>query len=312
MNTGKLNRIDILSIRLAVRCLQSTSLTQAATEEHIAVGAASRRLQTLEAAVGSKLFERGAKGLAPTLSGKVFFKHAIDLLRSVDGAATELRDLTTGTRRHIRLCASSAAIDQFLPQLLSKYRLMRPEIRIELEEQVSSAVSKAVVDGRADLGVFVYAGGVAGLSTTRLCGDELVLALPRSHPMAGSRDAIGFTELLDEDWISLTEGASMLGLQQQAALSVNKPFNIRMQVRSLDVVCNLVSAGLGVALVPKGVVVPIQRSLQLAWRPIADSWSKRTLVIGLREDSVDPELVAFAQFLATADRSQTANVVRQK
>ncbi len=99
MNTGKLNRIDILSIRLAVRCLQSTSLTQAAAEEHIAVGAASRRLQTLEAAVGSKLFERGTKGLTPTLSGKVFFKHAIDLLRSVDSAAIELRDLTTGTPR---------------------------------------------------------------------------------------------------------------------------------------------------------------------------------------------------------------------
>ncbi|MDB5932213.1 MAG: LysR family transcriptional regulator, partial [Polaromonas sp.] len=61
-----LARFDLVSIRLAVACAQTGSLTAAARGSHLALAAASRRIRELEDALGDTLFERHARGLLPT------------------------------------------------------------------------------------------------------------------------------------------------------------------------------------------------------------------------------------------------------
>lgn len=61
----------------------------------------------------------------------------------------------TGVVRHVHVCAGTAAITQFLPSLLAEYAELRPEVQIDLEEQVSEQVVTTVREGRVDLGVYV-------------------------------------------------------------------------------------------------------------------------------------------------------------
>src|SRR5450830_1175555 len=108
-----LARFDLISIRLAVACAQTGSLTAAARNSHLALAAASRRIRELENALGDTLFERHTRGLLPTPAGRVFVKHGLALLQTMEQLGGELADLRQGIARHIRLCASSAAISQF-------------------------------------------------------------------------------------------------------------------------------------------------------------------------------------------------------
>jgi DNA-binding transcriptional LysR family regulator len=289
-----LARFDLVSIRLAVACVQSGSLTAAARESHLALAAASRRVRELEDAVGEPLFERHARGVAPTAAGRVFVKHGLALLQTLDQLGGELADLRQGIARHIRLIASTAAINQFLPPLLAAYAQLRPQVRVDLEEQVSDAVVAAVREGRADLGVFVEGPDTTGLNARPFRTDELVLVLPKNHRLAG-RTPLAFTDALDEDWISLNTGAAMLQKQQQAALAANKPFRLRMQVRSFDAVCHLVASGLGLAMLPKAAALPIVGAMKLDWRPLADTWSRRRLLVatGTPTDAAVEALAAF-------------------
>ena len=87
-----LARFDVVSIRLAVACLQTGSLSSAAREAHLALAAASRRLRELELAVGDTLFERHARGLSPTAAGRVFVKHGLSLLQTMDQLGPERSD----------------------------------------------------------------------------------------------------------------------------------------------------------------------------------------------------------------------------
>jgi DNA-binding transcriptional LysR family regulator len=112
-----LARFDFVSVRLAVACAQTGSLTGAARASHLALAAASRRIRELEEAMGCILFERHARGLLPTAAGRVFVKHGLTLLQTLDQVGAELADLQQGIARHIRLCASTAAINQFLKRL---------------------------------------------------------------------------------------------------------------------------------------------------------------------------------------------------
>src|SRR4051812_38613336 len=150
-----LARFDLVSIRLVVDCVQHGSLSAAAREAHLALAAASRRMRELEDAIGEPLFERHGRGLLPTAAGRVFARHAVGLLQSLEQMGSELADLRSGVAKHVRLCASTAAINQFLPPLLARYARQQREVRVELEEQVSSGVVTALREGRADLGEFV-------------------------------------------------------------------------------------------------------------------------------------------------------------
>ncbi|WP_096697310.1 LysR family transcriptional regulator [Polaromonas sp. AER18D-145] len=302
-----LARFDLVSIRLAVACAQTGSLTAAARDSHLALAAASRRIRELEGALGDTLFERHARGLLPTAAGRVFVKHGLTLLQTMEHLDSELADLRQGIARHIRLCASSAAISQFLPTLLAQYGRLHPQVRVDLEEQVSEAVVTTLREGRADVAVFVEGPDTGGLATRLFREDELVLVLPAKHPLAGKKTPIAFADTLDEEWISLTPGAAMLQQQQQAALAANRPLKLRMQVRSFDAVCHMVASGLGIAVLPKGASLPIVKTMKLGWRPLSDAWAQRRLLVATAAGDNEAAIVSLVDFLAAgAQPSQKA------
>lgn len=302
-----LARFDLVSIRLAVACVQTGSLTAAARDSHLALAAASRRIRELEAALGDPLFERHARGLLPTAAGRVFLRHGLSLLQTMEQLDAELADLRQGIARHIRLCASSAAISQFLPPLLAQYGRLHPQLRVDLEEQVSEAVVSTLREGRADVAVFVEGPDTSGLTTRLFREDELVLVMPENHALAAKKTAIAFTDTLDEEWISMTSGAALLQQQQQAALAANRPLKLRMQVRSFDAVCHMVASGLGIAVLPKGASLPLVKTMKLACRPLRDTWAQRRLLVATAAGDNEAAIVSLVDFLAQgAQPSQKA------
>jgi len=305
-----LARFDLVSIRLAVDCAQTGSLTAAARGAHLALGAASRRIRELEVALGDTLFDRHARGLQPTAAGRVFVKHGLRLLQTMDQLGAELADLRRGTARHIHLCASSAAISQFLPPLLAQYGQLHPQVQIDVEEQVSDAVAAALREQRTDVAVFVEGPDTAGLDTRLFRQDELVLVLPAGHRLAGTKTPLAFADALDEEWISLTAGAAMLQQQQQSALAAHRPFKLRMQVRSFDAVCHMVASGLGIAILPKAACLPIVKAMNISWRPLAEPWAQRRLLVACAKGQLDAGILSLLDFLAGP--SQNANACTSK
>jgi DNA-binding transcriptional LysR family regulator len=305
-----LARFDFVSIRLAVACARTGSLTEAARECHLVLPAASRRLRDLEKALGAQLFERHSRGLTPTALGQAFMKRGMAILQELDQLVIELADARKGVVRHVRVCAGTAAITQFLPPLLAEYALLRPEVQVELEEQVSQQVVASVREGRADLGVFVAGPELRGLEARDFRSDELVLILPQGHRLAG-RTPLPFAETLDEHWISLNAGAAMLQAQQQAAMATGRTLKLRMQVRSFDAVGHMVASGLGIAALPKGAALPMLRGMKLQWRPLADAWAQRQLRVVVRPDA-DATVVALRDFLASTSQNAKSGRTRIK
>lgn len=310
-------RFDLVSIRLAVACAQSGSLSAAARDCHLALAAASRRIRELEAALGSTLFHRHARGLTPTAAGRLLVKHGLALQQTTEQLGRELADERQGVARHLRLCAGSAAISQFLPPLLARYAALHPQVHIELEEQVSAGVAAALREGRADVGVFVNGPDTTGLHVLPFRTDELVLLLPAAHPLASPRPrrrapgqkqatpspaatkpapALALSTCLDENWISLGSGAALLQTLQASAHAADRALRLRMQVHSFDAMCHLVAAGLGVALLPRQLAEAATQTLPVAWRALTDPWAHRQLWVATHSE--DAAALALAQFLA--------------
>lgn len=309
-----LSRFDLLSIRLGLYCIQTGSLSQAARLCHLALAAASRRIRELEDALGLALFERHSRGLRPTRAGRVFARHALDLMQTADRLSGDMLDLKSGVTQHIQLCSSTAAINQFLPGLLALHANVYPQYHVDLEEQVSAEVVRTLREGRADVGIFVEGADTTDLQPQLFREDELVVVMPRGHALAKSVRPVAFEETLDSDWIVLNTGAAALQLQQQAALALRKSLRIRMQVRSFDAVCHLVASGLGIALLPLASAKPMVRAMDLRHRPLDEIWAKRRLMLalGIGVSTEEPAVLSLTRILLAPSQNTKSHPLRKQ
>jgi DNA-binding transcriptional LysR family regulator len=277
-----LHRIDLVSLSLFNLVARTGSISQGAELAMLAVGAASKRITDLEAAFGVSLLERHSRGVKLTPAGEALYRHVQRILGDVDQMSADLSDHAKGLMGVVRLWANTSAITQFLPGDLAGFARLQPGIRIELTEADSHEVVLAILDGRADLGIFADRTPTLGLQTRLYRRDRLVLVVPPGHPLAG-RAQVAFAEAVDYDFVSLTQATS---LAQRLALEsgqISKPLRIRIHVRSFDAMCQMVAAGLGIAVLPVAAAQPLVQALGLHKIDLSDGWVDRELLLGARD-----------------------------
>lgn len=285
-----LHRLDLVSLSLFNLVARSGSISKGAELAMLAVGAASKRITDLESAVGAVLLERHSRGVTLTVAGEALQRHAERILRDVDQLAADLSDYASGLVGVVRLWANTSAVTQFLPLDVSSFINANPGIRIELEEEDSSAVVLAVLDGRADLGIFADRTPAHGLHVMNYREDRLVLVVPRGHALARRR-AVRFEEAIEYDFVCLSRGTSLAKRLQSEAEAMGHRLKTRIQVRSFDAMCQMVAAGMGVAVLPGEAIQPHLRSMNLRQIALEDVWASRRLLIGLRHANVVPRHV---------------------
>ena len=91
-----LHRLDLFSLSLFCVVARTGSISRGAALANLAVGAASKRITDLEAAVGAPLFERHSRGITLTVAGHALQMHAQRILSNVDQLAADLSDHATG------------------------------------------------------------------------------------------------------------------------------------------------------------------------------------------------------------------------
>ena len=285
-----LSRLDLVSLSLFNLVVRTGSISKGAELAHLAIGAASKRISDLEAAVDAELLDRHSRGVTPTAAGAALQRHAQRILHDVDQLAAELSDHAKGVTGVVRLWANTSAITQFMPVDLASFATIHPGIRIQMNEADSHEVVLAVLEGRADVGVFADRTPALGLQTLPYRQDRLVLVVPPGHPLIGRR-RIAFVEAAAHDFVSLSEGTSIAQRLASASVQIGVPLRIRIHVRSFDAMCQMVAAGLGIAVLPDAAVQPLVKALGLRKLELSDSWVDRQLLLGLRDITALPRPV---------------------
>ena len=172
---------------------------------------------------------------------------------------------------------------QYLPGDISAFLQDHPGVRIDLREESTNAVLQSVADGVADIGV--YGGNVLAPPGTRVLEyrrDHLVAVLPVDHELAG-RDSVAFNEIQGSDHISLETGSSLQVLLAGAAEAAGLKLPVKIEVTTFQAAWRMVEAGLGVAVMPKGVVASAVEEGRVAAAALTDAWAHRQLSICVRE-----------------------------
>ena len=282
-----LHRLDLFSLSLFTLVARTGSISKGAELASLAIGAASKRITDLEAAVGAPLLERHSRGVTLTIAGRALQVHAQRILGNVDQLEADLSDYASGLVGVIRLWANTSAVIQFLPADIAAFVAENPGIRLELEEGDSSEIVLAVLDGRADFGIFADRTPTLGLHVMNYRRDSLVLVVPQGHPLARRR-SVAFADVIDCDIVSLSKSTSLAKRLQSEADALGRRLKLRINVRSFDAMCQMVAVGMGVAVLPRDAVQPLLRAMNLRQIALSDDWADRQLLIGLRDVNAVP------------------------
>lgn len=276
-------RIDFVTLKLFCAIAQSGSITKGASECHLALSAASRRISELEETVGLMLLDRSAKGVTLTPAGHAVMQHSLRLFQGFEQFSNELNEFAKGSKGHVRLWANMSSLTEFLPSALASFLKEHPEIQVEVEEQLSGDIVKALLDGIADIGVFAEGTPTTGLNTQIIGHDELVIVCSQDH-VIHSRKSISFEECLEFDFVGLNRGSSLLELTSRHAERLNKHMRLRIQVRSYDAMCQMIAVNLGIGVLPYQACAPQIKALGLKVIRLEDAWAKRNLLLAIKQD----------------------------
>ena len=280
-------RIDLTSLQLFVAVCELGSIGKAAEREFIAASAVSKRLSDLEATLGTALLYRHTRGVDLTPAGESLLHHARSVLFSLEKMQGELSEYADGVRGHVRVHASMSAIVQFLPEDLGAFTRQHSQIKIDLEEHLSTEVVRAVQEGAADLGICNTANGVGELQTRAYRTDQLVLIVPRRHALC-AQGAINFGASLDYDQVGLHSTSSIYLAMRQAAAAVNRTIKLRIHVTGLDAMCRMIHNGLGVGVMPQRAFELMHGVGELESIVLLDDWAARQIQLVARDFSTLP------------------------
>jgi len=271
-------QFEFTTLQIFVAVSESGSISRAAERVNLAVAAVSKRMLDLEAATGATLFDRHARGVTLTAAGKSLLHHARDLLARVDVMRADLSEYAKAIRGHVRLAANESAITQFLPNDLKHFVDSHPRLVVTVTELHTEGIISAVLEGRADVGIFVAGTAARDLTMYPYHSDELCVLVPVRHALARKR-VVRFDELLQYDFVALQQGSALSELLLTKGVS---RLNFRVQVRSFDSVCRMVEANLGIAVLPRRAIAPHETSMQLRLLTLNEPWARRELQIGVR------------------------------
>ncbi len=273
---------DLIDLRLMVHVADANSLTRGAEASHLSLSAASMRIKNLEAAVGAKLLYRSSQGVTLTPPGQALVHHAQLVLVQIDQLRGDLHAYARGVRGHLRVCANTTALGEFLPPVLRSYLAGHPDVNIDLREKLSPDTVRLVSAGHADIGIVAGTVRTENLQTIPYRLDRLVLVVPAAHPLA-LRTSVDFVETLDHDHVGLTEASAINLFLRQHCDGLNRRMQTRIQVGNFETACRMIEAGVGVGVLPASAALRHARTMAVRAIPLVDPWALRAQVICVRD-----------------------------
>ena len=254
--------MELRHLRYFVAVAELGSFSRAAEKLFIAQPPLSTQIRQLEEHVGVPLLVRYPRGVRTTSAGQVFLDEARDVLARAESAKQRARQHERGG--FLRLAYVPSVGHTVLPRLLPRLKLAHPHAELQVLEMITSEQLAALQAGRVDVGYArLPAGTPANLALVELA-DPFCLAIPKGHALRG-KGSVDLRAAASATFVGYRRYSGPAYYDQVIGLCVEAGFSpdIRHEASTLFGVLDLVSAGLGVALVPASAVLMVPKAVML-------------------------------------------------
>jgi DNA-binding transcriptional LysR family regulator len=290
--------MELRHLRYFTAVAEQLNFSEASRRLRVAQPAISQTILDLEDELGVKLLLRTKRHVQLTVAGQLFAREAREILRRAGEAVRLAQRAARGEVGGFNLGFFGSAIAPILPELVQSYRRQFPEVELRLYELTPEQQLSAFDTGRIDLAFTrpLPPERTADFHQETIYIDNLVIALPANHPLAGQK-RVRLKSVARESFVQFhRQGAP--GLYDEVIATCRRAgFSPRVinEPDFMATVLTLVESGLGVSLVP-GNVKNICRP-QVAIRPISPPSARIPLCLVWRKSVANPALEAFIEIV---------------
>lgn len=294
---------ELRQLRYFIAVAEELHFGRAATRLHMTQPPLSQTIQALEAALGTPLFARTNRNVALTPAGHALLPEARRLLQQTAALPGLAQRAAAGETGRLSLAFVSTADYSVLPPLLSQFRAAFPQVQIELREATSDLQQDDLLEDRIDAGLLIPPLSDKArltLDYQPVLAEPLIAALPHSLPQARSgagRRPLSLKSLQDLPLIIFPRHIApglhdaILACFHEAGLTPR----IAQEAIQMQTIVGLVSAGMGIALVPQSV--SNLRRPGVEYRPLAGKVPMVETGLAWRRSNSSPVLRAFLELL---------------
>jgi DNA-binding transcriptional LysR family regulator len=265
---------DSRQLNAFVTLVETGSYTETARRLSLTQSAISHTMRALESETHCRLLTRMGNSIVPTEAGEALLHHArLGLKEFCKGRETVEHFRKWGVRR-LRLGATCAMSQRFLPAVLAQLRRQHPKLMISVKTIFSPDDAECLRLGKIDCHLGEEPRPSDDLEFTPLFRSSLRIVIPRAHRWA-ARQQIALEELSCEPCLLPPRDSSTRGLIEHALLRYKATLNILGEIESLEMIQELIKAGFGIGILPEWMVeiaAGSVRVLPLAPSEVVQTW----------------------------------------
>ena len=248
--------IDLRAWRQFVAVAEELHFGRAALRLHMTQPPVTQAIAQLEKTLGVVLFDRTRRRVALTPAGEALLPDVRELLARAQALPARARAAAAGQVGRVRIAFVSTVGFEQLPAWVREFRVLCPEVALELVEATGDVQLEAFARGEIDAGLMLHSPGAAPPGLTRLAVSEepLVLALPARHALART-EKLQLADVLAEPLVIFPRRIvpslhdAIFGLYHAAG----RVPQLAQEAIQMQTIVNLVSGDIGVAWVPESV-----------------------------------------------------------
>ena len=292
--------IELRQLRYFVTVAEELHFGRAATRLHMTQPPLSQTIFALEELLGVALFDRNRRSVALTTAGEALLPEARRMLAQAGELPALVQRAALGATGKLVLAFVSSADYSVLPPFLRAYRTAYPHVQIMLREATSDLQLDDLLAGRIDAGLLIPPlpdKAKAELDYLPVLNEPLILAAPADLPALRCEGAVDLRTLPALPLIIFPRAISPS--LYDAIISVFRAAGITPSIGQeaiqMQTIVGLVSAGMGMALVPESVSNLQRPGVQ--YRPLVHATPLVETGLAWRRDNASPVLKGFISLM---------------
>lgn len=242
--------ITLRQLRAFLAVAELGRFNLAANDLGLTQSAVSILIRELETEMGVRLFDRHTRMVSLSVMGQEFLPQARKVIADLDQATRSVRDSAALKSGQVTIAAAIVLAATIVPPLLAEFLRRHPGVTVQLRDMPEERIRSALKRNEVDIAIGTLVDEDPEITTTPVSRDRLMLTCHADHPLA-RLDKVRWADLAEEKMIVLAQENPLREIVERRMIRVAPNFRPSYEVRFSSTAISMISAGLGVSVLPE-------------------------------------------------------------